>query len=87
MNVLSGFKIYYTTYEFEEGRLEVFFIIFRYLFPKLANDLDIVISYIGITLQEVTIQKFLILVFDTEIGRLCAFKLVRTPLNVLLRGF
>ena len=50
------------------------FIIFRYLFPSLANDLDIVISYIGITLQVVTIQKFLVLGFDTEIGRLCAFK-------------
>ena len=27
-----------------------------------------------ITLQVLTIQKFLVLVFDSEIGRLCAFK-------------
>ena len=33
------------------------FIIFRHLFPQLANDLDIVILYIGITLQVVNIQK------------------------------
>ena len=40
------------------------FDIFRYLFPWLANDLDIIISYIGITLKVLTsIQKILVLVF------------------------
>ena len=59
------------------------FIIFRYLFPWLVNDLDIVISYIGITLQVVTIQKFLVLVFDTEIGRLC----LQNALMVLFHSY
>ena len=43
-------------------------------FPLATNDLDIVISHIDTTLQVVTIQQFLVLVFDTDIGRLCAFK-------------
>ena len=41
----------------------------------MANDLGIVISYIGMTLQVVTIQKFLVLLFDNEIDKLCALKL------------
>ena len=32
-----------------------------------------VILYIGITLQVLALKKFLVLLFDTEVGRLCSF--------------
>ena len=47
----------------------LYYIHFYILFLKLANDLEMVTSYIGITVQVMTIQKFLVLVFDTKIGR------------------
>ena len=56
MNKLSGLK-YCIPLTNSKRALWKFFFIFRYLFPKLANDLEIVISYIGITLQKLTIKN------------------------------
>ena len=45
----------------------MFLLLFFYLFPKLANDLQIVISYIGRTLQVLTKRKFLIFVLTPKL--------------------
>ena len=53
MNALSGFKYCITLRNSKRDHWKYFFkIIFRYLSPWLAKDLDIVISYIGITIWQ-----------------------------------
>ena len=43
------------------------FFLYFVLFPSLANDLMIVISYIGITLLVLSIQNFLVIVLTSKL--------------------
>ena len=96
MNRLSGFK-YCIPLTNSKRVLWKYFYYIKISFSLVSERLRYCNFIHSITLQVVTIQKFLVIVFDTEIGRLCAFNLtghsdflilfIRTQYRLSMNGF